>query len=141
MGAVEPKKQLAAVAEDTFREFHGVRVPDPYRWMENTSDPRVVEWVREQEKQTDGYLRNCAELTLNREFLDRNHPALAPDWSLSRGGREFFMARRAGAAHPLLMVRDGDGAERVLVDPNPLGRIIGSDNLSVSPNGRYIAYT
>ena len=141
MQAEGTKKQAAETGEASFREFHGVRVPDPFRWLEHTEDARVQEWVRGQQAQTDAWLRDCAELTRNREFLDRNHPALAPDWSLSRGGREFYMQRRAGAAEPLLMVRDAQGAERVLVDPNPLGRIIGADNLSVSPGGRYVAYT
>jgi prolyl oligopeptidase len=27
--------------------YHGVRVTDDYRWLENASDPQVLEWVRQ----------------------------------------------------------------------------------------------
>jgi putative CocE/NonD family hydrolase len=123
-----------------YREFHGIRVPDPFRWLEDADSPAVRDWVAEQEVRTDAYLRGCSELPRCREFLERNHPALAPDWSAARGAREFALVRRAGAAQPLLVVREG-GVERVLVDPNPAGRVLPADPPSVSPDGAYVAYT
>lgn len=123
-----------------YREFHGVRVADPFHWLENTRDACVQDWVRAQEMRTDEFLRRCSELSRCRELLDHNHPDLAPDWSCVRGTRVFRLVRRAGAAQPLLVASEDGGPERVLIDPNPLGKVLPPDPLSVSPSGRYLAY-
>ena len=37
---------------DVTEEFFGVKVVDPYRWLENTSDPEVVAWMKAQNDYT-----------------------------------------------------------------------------------------
>ena len=32
-----------------YREFHGIRVPDPFRWLEQADDARVQAWVNGRE--------------------------------------------------------------------------------------------
>lgn len=124
--------------DNTYREFHGIRVPDPFHRLEDTTDPRVKDWVRGQTARTDSFLAHCTELARCREFLERNHPALAPEWTCIRNGREFALVRRAGAVQPILVMRE-NGVERVLIDPNESGEVLHEDDLSVSPSGRYIA--
>jgi prolyl oligopeptidase len=36
--------------------LHGVTVTDPYRWLEKSSDPKVVQWVAAQDKRTRQFL-------------------------------------------------------------------------------------
>ena len=36
--------------------FHGTRVGDPYRWLENANDPAVKLWVQAQNVRTRAYL-------------------------------------------------------------------------------------
>ena len=36
--------------------YHGVQVPDPYRWLENDTSAATGQWVEAQNKVTFGYL-------------------------------------------------------------------------------------
>ncbi|MEK7185304.1 MAG: hypothetical protein AAB726_01650, partial [Patescibacteria group bacterium] len=38
---------------DDVEEIHGIKISDPYRWLENSSDLEVREWTEEQNKYTD----------------------------------------------------------------------------------------
>ena len=44
---------------DQVDEFHGTKVADPYRWLEDDvhDSKEVADWVKEQNKLTFGYLK------------------------------------------------------------------------------------
>ena len=31
---------------ETVEEFHGKRLPDPYRWLEDLDSPQVARWIQ-----------------------------------------------------------------------------------------------
>ncbi len=37
-------------------EYHGVKVSDPYRWMEDSKSPDLQPWIEAENKITDAYL-------------------------------------------------------------------------------------
>jgi prolyl oligopeptidase len=41
---------------DTVDTYFGVKVPDPYRWMENDTTKQVADWVTAQNEVTFGFL-------------------------------------------------------------------------------------
>ena len=41
--------------DDTVDEYFGVKVPDPYRWLENDTSAQTAAWVKEENKVTDAY--------------------------------------------------------------------------------------
>jgi prolyl oligopeptidase len=47
-----PKTPVREVIDDYF----GTRVADPYRWLENTSDPEVIAWLKAQNDSTRALL-------------------------------------------------------------------------------------
>jgi prolyl oligopeptidase len=123
--------------------LHGVRVEDPYRWLEDGDDPEVQSWTREQGRHT----RERLEAVPGRDALRRRLAALLAVGSISppspHRGRYFYLKRSGTQEQPVLYVREGlRGADRVLLDPARLS----SDGASAldwfypSPDGRLVAY-
>src|SRR5678816_2670666 len=50
-GATPPTKK-----EPVTDQYHGVKVVDGYRWLENTSNPEVKEWSQAQTRHARAYL-------------------------------------------------------------------------------------
>ena len=84
------------MSTEAFRTFHGISVPEPFRWLENAADPRVHAWAEEQDARTEEFLAGCTERARCRAFLTANHPPLDPVWSCLRGAERFHLARKPG---------------------------------------------
>lgn len=100
--------------------LHGHPVADPYRWLEDRTDPRTVAWSAAQ----DGLARRYLESLPGRHELRNRLTELvsvgavaAPRW---RAGRAFYTRREPGQEHAVLYVREPGGQERALVDPATL---------------------
>jgi prolyl oligopeptidase len=123
--------------------LHGVAVPDPYRWLEDTDDPAVQEWTDKQNALTRELLDSIPE---REEVKNR----LAELWNYTRvsppskyGDRYFFTKNEGLQDHFVLYYRDGlDGAPNVLIDPNtwPGDKTKAMNWWHVSPDGALIAY-
>lgn len=111
----------ATEAGDTVDTQFGVAVKDPYRWLENDVrvDPKVAEWVRQQNALTEDYLarlpgRAALEKRIT-ELFNYERVGLPTE----KGGRYFFTRNDGLQNQSLLYVREGlSGPERVLIDPN-----------------------
>ena len=121
------------------RSFHGIAVPEPFRWLENAADERVHAWVRDQAMRAEEFLGRCDEGERCRSFLAASHPALDPVWSCVRGRRRFHLARQPQLEQAVLCVSSGFDT-RLLFDPNPGHQSVNPDYLSVSPSGDRIAF-
>jgi prolyl oligopeptidase len=98
--------------------LHGVRVDDPYRWLENASRPEVQAWMDAQDRLAR---RELGELPGRDAIAARAKELLYVESAgvpVKRGERLFFLRRAAGQEKAVLWVKDGAGAERVLLDPN-----------------------
>jgi prolyl oligopeptidase len=125
-------------------DYHGTRVADPYRWMENLDSPEVAKWVKTQNELTFGYLER---LPLREHFRSRitdlwNYPKTGVP--VREGGRLFY-TRNSGLQRQaaVYMRRDLTSPPELLIDPNVLFAD-GSVSLSQwkpSPDGRLLAYT
>jgi prolyl oligopeptidase len=127
---------------------HGVRVDDPYRYMESTNDPEVAAWLKSQSDYArvvlDG-LPARGELLKRIEALDGAAAARVESVSWLRNDRIFYFKRAPHEAQSKLFVRDGlRGSERLLVDPEKIsagsGKNFALHFYSPSPSGRYVAY-
>lgn len=101
--------------------YHGVKVPDPYRWLEDDvrrSKP-VAEWVKAQNKVTFGYLQAIPA-------RKRIQKRLAELWNFEkfgvpfkRGGRYYYSKNSGLQNQYVLYSLDSlDGKPTVLIDPN-----------------------
>ncbi|WP_380872680.1 prolyl endopeptidase [Sphingomonas sp. DBB INV C78] len=99
----------------------GQPIADPYRWLENDvrTDPKVAQWVAEQNKVTDAYLATLP----GRDAIKKRMTQL---WNYERfdvprkAGGNYFYTRNDGLQNQsVLYVRTGlNGAPRALIDPN-----------------------
>ena len=75
---------------DQVDDFHGTRVADPYRWLEDTDAPETRAWITAQNRLTDSYLESIPE---RRRIGER----LTQLWNYERWGTPF---KRGGREHP-----------------------------------------
>ena len=103
--------------------MHGVPVPDPYRWLEDSDSPDTRAWIEAQNTLTEGFLSQIPA----REPLKARLRAL---WDFprvglpGRKGERWFWFRNEGLQNqPVLYVGDGPYQNgRVLLDPNTLSK-------------------
>jgi len=136
---VTPQKAVVDVVQ-------GVTLTDPYRWLEQTDDPAVQTWAREQ----SAVARKALDALPNREAIAARVLTLTRGASRSyralveRGGRWFALELDPSKNQPMLVLigsPDRPGAERVLLDPNQLdpSGATAIDFFRPSPSGRQVA--
>ena len=123
--------------------FHGTKVLDNYRWLENGDSPETQTWVEQEMSYTRGILDRLA----GRDAIHKRLTELLSIGSVSAptlAGRHYFYTRREGMQNqPVLYVRDSlNGPDRVLVDANTLSAdgTIALDWYYPSETGKYVAY-
>ncbi|HWB82022.1 MAG TPA: prolyl oligopeptidase family serine peptidase [Nannocystaceae bacterium] len=133
-----PATRREAIVE----ELHGTQVADPYRWLERADDAEVKTWSVAQDAYARGELaalRGRDELRRRaRELIDIDDVSVPTRY----GDRVFQTRRHRGRDKAVYYVRERDGRERVLLDPN---RLSPDGSVSVrgifpSRDGRYVAY-
>ncbi len=143
---VAPPPPLAQPVTDT---FWGVTVADPYRFLENTSDPAVQQWMRAQSDTARSVLDRIPGRTALLERIREIDAAAGGAVSQIRrttSGRWFFLRREPQDNQFRLFWRQGaDGADTLLVDPEALGPRDGKSlaimDYAPSPDGRLVAYS
>ena len=128
---------------DVVEHYHGTRIADPYRWMEDLDAPAVADWVGAQNAVTTSYL---AALPLRGHFRER----LTALWDYARtgipqleGGRLFY-SRNSGLQRqaPVYMRAALDAEPELVLDPNLISAD-GSVSLAQytpSPDAKLLAY-
>src|SRR5574341_371404 len=111
---VYPPARKAEVVDD----YHGTKVADPYRWLENADDPETLAWVEAQNRLTRSLLDRPGRAAVRKRLEELfDYPRRSVP---ERQGARLFCFRDTGLQNQsVLFVREG-GAERVLLDPNAL---------------------
>ncbi len=128
---------------DVIDEYHGHRIADPYRWLEDTESEDTAAWVAAQNELTRRYLDALPERASMRDRLEKI-------WNYERYG----LPRRRGDTYlythndglqnqsVLYKADDLDAARVVLIDPNTLsedGTVALSSSVATK-DGRLLAY-
>jgi prolyl oligopeptidase len=128
---------------DVVDDYHGTKVPDPYRWLEDPTDPVVRQWIDAQNRVTSSWLAEVPARDRIRRRLTElwDHPRAGAPW---RRGARWFQLRNSGLQnHDVLFVMESpDEDGRVLLDPNtfsPNG-IAALTGMGSTEDGRLIAY-
>lgn len=124
--------------------YHGMLVPDPYRWLEDADSPQTLEWIEAQNRLTFSYLDSIPQ----REKL---HHRLSELWDYPRvsapfkRGACYFQFRNSGLQDQdvLFGMETPDSEGRLLLDPNKLSDdgTVALTGWSVSKDGSLLAYS
>ncbi len=114
---VYPEAKTVDVVEDHF----GVKVADPYRWLENDvrNDPDVANWVASENKVTDAFLHTLPLRDWFKQRMTSLYDYERYGLPVKKGGRYFYQHNSGLQNQSLLFVReDLNGKPRLLIDPN-----------------------
>ena len=123
--------------------YHGVSVPDPYRWLEADRSAETAAWVEAQNAVTFAHLATIpfrATLTTRLEQLF-DYPKYSEP---VRRGEAYFFSKNEGLQNQAVLYRQHglEGMPEVLLDPNTFSPD-GTTKLavfSVSKDGRFAVY-
>src|SRR5438477_445851 len=133
----------SAPRHEVVETLHGVKISDPYRWLEDQHSSETRGWIEAENRYTRsilGALPGRGRLEQQISTLMKVDTVLAPH---EEGGRYFFSKRRADQELFVVYVRNGlGGKDEVLLDPHPLSADHSTSIglADVSPDGKLAVY-
>jgi len=133
----------AARKSDVVDDYHGTRVPDPYRWLEDPDSPESRAWIEAQNRLTAAYLAEIPARDTIRQRLTKlwNYPKYGAPFR--KAGRYFFL-KNDGLQNQSVLYKQAslEATPETLLDPNILSEdgTVALSTLAVSDNGRLLAY-
>ncbi|MGH8273619.1 MAG: prolyl oligopeptidase family serine peptidase [Gammaproteobacteria bacterium] len=130
--------------DKTVDTYFGTKVPAPYQWMENLTNPQLHKWVAAENKLTDAYLAKIpVRGWINKRLTKLSNYAKEGTPDQLKNGMLFFRRNSGLQNQSVVYVQNSAAAKpRVLLDPNKLspdGSIAVKEG-TPSPNGKYYAY-
>ena len=134
-----PETKKGEIVDD----YHGTKVADPYRWLEDANSPETQAWVEKQNEVTFGLLRSIPVRERIRERLTKIFDYERYGIPFKEGGRYFF-AKNSGLQNqsPIYTTNSLDQTPTLLLDPNTLASdgTVSLGSFTISPDGKYMAY-
>jgi prolyl oligopeptidase len=134
-----PKASKGNVVDDYF----GTKVPDPYRWLEDTDSPETMAWVKAENILTSSYMEKLPDRLSFREGLTKllNYQRYTvPTWE----GHRYLYRKNDGLQNQSVIytLKELTDEPRVLLDPNRLSSdgTVAVTSTTVSDDGRLLAY-
>jgi prolyl oligopeptidase len=129
---------------DQVDDYHGKKVADPYRWLENTESQETRAWVEAENKLTSAYLNQISERTWIKQRLTNL-------WNYERygipfkrlGGLYFYFGNNGHQNQDVLYEQFSlDSEPHVLIDPNTLSAdgTVALVGTALSHDGKLMAY-
>jgi prolyl oligopeptidase len=129
---------------DVVDDYHGTKVADPYRWLEDVDAADTKAWVEAQNCLSFGFLEMIPERKAIEARLTKiwDYPKFGVPYK--EGGRYFFSKNDGLQNQSVLYTqRTLTEAPAVLLDPNTLSEdgTVALSATAVSPDGTYLAYS
>ena len=142
--ATAASKRPPPTRKDNVKDvLHGVEIVDPYRWLEDQNSPETRAWIDAQNAHTDSILKARPGRDRIRRRLEALMKIDRVGTPIARGGRYFFMKKRADQELSVLYMREGlDGPDKVLIDPHPMSpdHTVSVSIRDVTRDGSLLAY-
>ena len=142
-GATAPLGYPAAARDAQVDVYHGVKVADPYRWLEDIDSADTRAWVSAEDRLSRGFLDSIPG-------RDKLEARLRKVWNFERWspperfGRTWLYTHNDGLQNQsVVFVTEDPGAPgRILIDPNTLSAdgTVALRETAMSADGRLFAY-
>ena len=109
-----PQTQQKVVEDDYF----GIKVSDPYRWLEDDQSPETESWVKAQNEVTFGYLHSIPYRNQIKAQAEKlwNHEQLTAPFNI--GEDTYYYKNNGLQDQDVLYRKNKEGKEEVFLDPN-----------------------
>lgn len=128
---------------DQVDDYHGTKVADPYRWLEDPDAADSREWIEAQNKLTFGYLETLPQRERLKERLTELWNYERYSAPFKRGGKYFYSKNDGLQNQSVLYVAESpDDPGRVLLDPNKFSKdgTVALSGLAITDDGKTLAY-
>ena len=129
--------------DSTVDIYHGVEVPDPYRWLEDADSAETQAWVAQQNKLTSDFLAVSAREKIKARLTKlMDYPRYSAPYK--QGSRYFFWKNDGLQNQSVLYLQETlEGEPRVVINPNSMSEdgTVAVTNTAVSEDGALLAYT
>jgi prolyl oligopeptidase len=129
--------------DDIIEDYHGTKVADPYRWLENPSSEETLTWVEAQNILTSDYIQ---AIQVRKQIKER----LTALWDFPRysvpvrKGDRYFFSKNSGLQNQSVLYKQQtlQSDPSIVIDPNTLSEdgTIALTNQVISKNGQLLAY-
>lgn len=127
---------------DIIEDFHGTKVADPYRWLEDSSSEATLAWVKDREKECQAYFAEIESKSNDKQRLTElwNFPK---HFVPKKVKDKLFYQKNDGLQNQAVLYMKQDGVEKVILDPNSLSDdgTVAMTDFTVCREGRYVAYS
>src|SRR5215218_6744494 len=141
---IKPTNYPPARKSDQVDNYHGVKVADPYRWLEDLDSQETRAWVEAENKLSFGFLASIPARNTIKERLTKlwNYEKYGIPF---REGNRYFYTRNSGLQNQAVLytVTALDAEPQMILDPNTLSTdgTVALSGLQVSPDGKLLAYS
>ena len=128
---------------DVVDDYHGTKVADPYRWLEDPDSPETRAWIDAENRLTESYLAQIPERAALRQRLTAlwNYPKYGAPFH--KVGRYFFF-KNDGLQNQSVLYKQASltAGPETLLDPNLLSEdgTVAISTLAVSEDSKLLAY-
>jgi len=124
-------------------EYHGSKVEDPYRWLENDNSEETKAWVKEQNKVSFEYLEKLPTRNAFKKRIEEvsNYEKLTSPF---KKGEWFYFYKNSGLQNQSVLYRQKGlkGKAELVMDPNTLSKDATTrlSNFNLSKDGKYACW-
>ena len=125
-------------------DYFGIKIADPYRWLENTDSPEVKQWIEKENKVTFSYLDKIPFRNKIKQRLTEiwNYPKYSQPF---KAGDNYFFYKNNGLQKQsvLYIQKNLKSTPEVFLDPNTFSKdgTVALNDVYDSPDGKYLAYS
>lgn len=135
-----PTARMDSVVDD----YHGVRVADPYRWLEDDNSQQTAEWVAAENAVTSDFMSQIP-------YREKIKTRLTQLWDYPKEGTPievgeyFFFFKNDGLQNQSVLYyqKSLNGAAEIFLDPNALSEdgTVALNTVTFSDDNKYMAYS